>query len=123
VPLHWKISHADRSVEAVATGHVSLQDLEGYFDALMVESAFPYAKLFDATRATSAMGDADMMLLGARMSAYKELGPLGPLAIVAPSGLHEPVLLFATLAPADRPLKIFETVAAARRWLTAPPEG
>ncbi|MDP1748099.1 MAG: hypothetical protein Q8L22_01475 [Reyranella sp.] len=124
VPLNWKISHADRSVEAAGTGHVGLQDIEGYFDDLMVSGALPYRKLFDTTHATSTVSDADMMLLGARMSAYKGLGPLGPLAIVAPtSALHAQAMLFAALAPADRPLKIFKTVAAARKWLDAPPEG
>lgn len=120
MPLNWKISHADRSVEAVGTGHVGLQDIEGYFDDLMVAGALPYRKLFDTTHATSAVDDADMMLLGARMSAYKGLGPLGPLAIVAPtSALRAQALLFSALAPADRPLKIFKTVATARKWLHA----
>ena len=85
MPLNWKISHADRSVEAIATGHLGLQDIEGYFDDLMVSGAFPYRKLFDATEATSSVDDAEMMLLGARMSAYKGLGPLGALAIVVPT--------------------------------------
>lgn len=121
MPLNWKISHADRWVEAVATGHVGLQDIEGYFDDLMIAGAFPYRKLFDATHATSAVSDSDIMLLGARMSAYKGLGPLGPLAIVAPTSALR--ALFSALAPADRPLKIFENVTAARKWLNAPPEG
>lgn len=121
VPLTWKISHADQRVEATATGHVGLQDIEGYLDALMIESAFPYAKLFDTTHATSALSDSDMMLLGARMSAYKGLGPLGPLAIVAPtSALRAQAMLFAALAPADRPLKIFKNATAARKWLKQP---
>jgi hypothetical protein len=121
MPLNWKISHPDRSVEAVATGHLSLQDIERYFDDLMVSGAFPYRKLFDVTEATSAVDDAEMMLLGARMSAYKGLGPLGPLAIVVPTTpLRTQAMLFAALAPADRPLKIFNTAAAARKWLDAP---
>jgi hypothetical protein len=123
MPLNWKISHPDRSVEAVATGHLSLRDIERYFDDLMVSGAFPYRKLFDATEATSTVDDAEMMLLGARMSAYKGLGPLGPLAIVVPNdSLRTQAMLFSALAPADRPLKIFKTVAAARKWLDAPAE-
>ena len=120
MPLNWKISHPDRSVEAVATGHLGLQDIERYFDDLMISGAFPYRKLFDATQATSTVTDAEMMQLGARMSAYKGLGPLGPLAIVTPSSLRTQAMLFSALAPADRPLKIFKTVAAARRWLDTP---
>lgn len=118
MPLEWKISHPDRMVEAVARGRFDLEDAERYFDDLMVSGALPYHKLFDASQASSFITGEDMMTLGARMSAYIQLGPLGPLAIVAPSpGLRQQARLFATLAPADRPLKIFNTVEAARKWL------
>src|SRR6185369_11216926 len=84
MPLEWKISHPDRMVEAVGKGPVGLQDIERYLDDVMVSEALPYRKIFDASQATSALTDNDMMMLGARMSAYVGLGPLGPLAIVAP---------------------------------------
>lgn len=59
-----------------------------------------------------------MMMLGARLSACTGLRPIGTLAIVAPVTLvREQPCLFAVLAPADRPLKIFKTAAAARKWL------
>jgi hypothetical protein len=124
MPLNWKISHADAMVEAVGSGQVSLQDIELYFDDVMVSEALPYRKLFDVAQASSSLTDGDMMMLGARMSAYAGLGPIGPLAIVAPStGLRQQAHLFATLAPADRPLKIFKTVEAARKWLAAVASG
>ncbi|MGQ0583206.1 MAG: hypothetical protein ACT4O6_14815 [Reyranella sp.] len=117
--LEWKISHPNRMVEATAHGHLKLQDIERCFDDVMISGALPYRKLFDATQASSFVADGDMMMLGARMSAYAELGPLGPLAIVAPSDLCAQVRLFAALAPADRPQKIFNSVASARKWLGA----
>lgn len=119
MPLKWTISHADRTVEAVASGHVSLQDVERYLDDVMVSDALPYRKLFDASQASSALADDEMMMLGARLSAYAGLGPLGPIAFVAPPAiaLRQKIQLFATLAPAERPLKIFKTVEAARKWL------
>ncbi|MSP76041.1 MAG: hypothetical protein EXR12_07890 [Rhodospirillaceae bacterium] len=118
MPLKWTISHADRTVEAVASGPVSLQDIERYLDDVMVSDALPYRKLFDASQASSALADEEMMLLGARFSAYTKLGPLGPIAIVAPAtAIRQQAQLFATLAPADRPLKIFKAVEAARKWL------
>ena len=120
--LEWKISHPDRMVEAVAKGPVGLLDIERYLDDVMVSEALPYRKIFDATEATSALSDNDMMMLGARMSAYVGLGPIGPLAIVAPAtSVREQAQLFAALAPADRPLKIFKTAQEARTWLGATP--
>lgn len=124
MPLNWTISHADRKVEAVASGHVGLQDIERYLDDVMVSDALPYRKLFDASQIASGLGDNDMMMLGARLSAYTGLGPIGPLAIVAPAtAQRQQARLFATLAPADRPLKIFKTVEAARKWLAAAASG
>lgn len=120
MPLNWTIFHADRMVEAVASGHFGLRDMERYLDDVMVSGALPYRKLFDAAQASSALGDDDMMMLGARLDAYTELGPIGPLTIVAPSTvLRQQARLFAVLAPADRPLKIFKAVEAARKWLAA----
>jgi len=106
-------------VEAVASGPLSLQDVERYFDAVSVEEAWPYRKLFDATAATSSFNDNDMMILGARIRAYSGLGPLGPLAIAASGDVHQQARLFAVLASADRPLKVFKTIKAARKWLAA----
>ncbi len=124
MPLEWKISHPERMVEAAASGHVCLQDIESYLDDVMVSGALPYRKLFDTSQASSALGDDDMMMLGARMNAYTELGPIGPLAIVAPSTtLRQQARLFAVLAPVDRPLKIFKTAEAARKWLAAQSSG
>lgn len=120
MPLEWKIDHTVRMVEAVAKGPVGLQDIERYLDEVMVSEALPYRKLFDTSQATSTLSDDDMMMLGARMSAYTGLGPIGPLAIVAPAiALRQLARLFAILAPADRPLKIFKTTVAARKWLAA----
>lgn len=124
MPLEWKIHHPDRMVEAVAKGPVGLQDIERYLDDVMVSEALPYRKLFDTSQAAAALSDDDMMMLGARMSAYTGLGPIGPLAIVAPANtVRQRARLFAALAPADRPLKIFKTAAAARKWLAAQPSG
>ncbi len=97
MPLKWTISHTDKTVEAVASGHVSLQDIERYLDDVMVSDALPYRKLFDASQASSALADEEMMMLGARLSAYAGLGPLGPIAFVAPpaAALQQKIQLFA----------------------------
>ncbi len=121
--MNWKISHDDHLVEVVASGPVSLQDVERYFDAVTVAEAWSYRKLFDAVHATSAFSDDDMMMLGARISAYMSLGRVGPLAIAASDDMRDSARVFAALAAADRPLKIFKSVRAARKWLLAQPIG
>jgi hypothetical protein len=124
MPLEWKIHHPEQMVDACAEGSFDLQDVERYLDDVMVSEALPYRKLFDTSQGASALSDEDMMMLGARLSAYTGLGPIGPLAIVAPTAIHrEQARLFAVLTPADRPLKIFKTAKAARKWLEAQPSG
>jgi hypothetical protein len=119
MPLKWEISPADRFVTVTAEGFVSLQDLEDYYDALVVADAMPYAKLFDLSAGgTEVSSDEDFMRFGARMSAYTPILEIGPLAFVVTSPeVQYLIRRCLNLAPADRPVKMFGTVGKARRWL------
>jgi hypothetical protein len=64
------------------------------------------------------------MALGARIRAYTAIGPIGPLAIVATTDRsYGQARMFTALAEADRPIKIFRELHAARRWLDAQTAG
>jgi hypothetical protein len=120
VPIAWTIDHSQRLLTAVCEGNVTLRDLEDYLDAVVVAGSMPYRKLFDGARGTSAISDEEMMLLGARIRAYHDDGPMGALAIVvATEHTHGLARLFGALAAADRPIKIFRDGRAAWRWLEA----
>jgi hypothetical protein len=120
MPIHWTISKPTRLVVAVCKGAIGRKDIEAYLDAVVVADVLPYRKIFDMTQAEGTLSDADMMELGARIRAYATTGPMGPLAIVASTAeSHERAHLFATLADAQRPLKIFRELHAARQWLDA----
>jgi hypothetical protein len=124
MPVEWTISQPHRLVIAVARGEVRLPDIENYLDGVTVANALPYRKIFDTSNATLMLGDADMMLLGARIQAYLKIDRLGPLAIVAVTDRsYQQALLFETLAVGERPVKIFRELHAARQWLdaTSPP--
>ena len=118
MPLRWEIHHGQRLVHIVADGPVTLKELEDHFDAIMVADAMPYAKLFDATRAEPIYTDADVMTMGARLSAYTATVASGPLAVV---GLSDAVELtykrFVNISPSRRPTRLFKTEAEARAWL------
>ena len=120
MPIQWTISHPHRLVVAVCKDAVSRTDIEGYLDSVVVSDTLPYRKIFDMTHADMVLSDDDMMALGARIRAYAGLANLGPLAIVASSPQsYERARLFAALADARRPLKIFSELHAARQWLDA----
>jgi len=118
MPVQWTVSHPTRLVIAVARGDLHLVDIESYLDGVITANALAYRKIFDMTQATPNLTDDDMMALGARIRAYMTLGEIGPLAIVATTEKsYEQARMFATLAEADRPLKIFRELHLARQWL------
>ena len=118
MPIRYTIDHAKRFVSVVAEGPVTLGDVLGYFDRLVIENAMPYPKLFDATNAEPQLSDEDMMVLGARVSAYAIYEPRGPIALVGGSTETKNVLRrFMNLGRAPRAAMMFSRVRDARSWL------
>jgi hypothetical protein len=120
MPIHWTISKPNKLVVAVCKDAVTRQDIEAYLDAVVVADVLGYRKIFDLTEATVDLPDNDMMALGARIRAYAQASEMGPLAIVASTPeSYERAHLFAALADAQRPIKIFMQLHKAREWLDA----
>jgi len=119
MPIAWKILPYERMVVARADGTVTLNDIQNYLDAVVVADAQPYAKLFDAGAMELKLTDDEVMLLGARMSAYSSaFDTAGPLAFVATTLAVEGFAKrFLNVASVQRPSKIFRTVEEAKAWL------
>lgn len=122
MPVEFTIDHAARLVHARAHGIVTLKDLEPFMDAVVVQNAMSYRKLFDGREAVGQYTSDDVMMLGARISAYATMGPRGPLALVAaPGDGFEVASRFLNLGKNDRAAKVFLTVDEARKWLDDQP--
>jgi len=118
MPIRCTIDHDKRFVHVEAKGPVTMDDILAYFDRLVVENAMPYPKLFDASGAIAELSDADVMIMGARVSAYSLHDPRGPLALVAQNErIVEILRRFMNLGMARRPAMLFRRVDDARRWL------
>ena len=118
MPVQWTVSRPTRLVIAVAKGELRLRDIETYLDEVITADALAYRKIFDMTQATPKLSEDDLMALGARIRAYILLGKIGPLAIVATTDRsYQQARMFAALAEADRPIKIFRELHLARQWL------
>ena len=118
MPVQYKIDHQNRFVTVLLQGAFALDDILTYFDALVVQGAMPYPKLVDARTAEPRLSDDDMMVLGARVSAYAAYDPRGPIAAVAGTGEGRDFLQrFRNLTGARRPFEIFATVEGAQAWL------
>lgn len=122
MPLRWEILHPEKLIHVIAEGPVTVQQLEEHFDAVVVANALSYAKLFDATRVEPVYNDHDVMMLGARLSAYASNFESGPLAVVVGSeDARVAFRRFVNISPSKRPAKLFSKEAEARAWLATKP--
>jgi hypothetical protein len=126
VALHWFIDSRKRLIVVTAEGPVSRADIDALLDAVTGAKAVPYRKLVDATAGRFAMGAVDLLAIGARVRSL-HVGSVGAVALVLPGRPpHDdepedaPTLvarLIGIVASAKRPLRMFKSVTAARRWL------
>jgi hypothetical protein len=118
MPVHWTISHPSRLVIAVAKDEVKVEDIEKYFTGVTTEGAMAYRKIFEIGASAMALSEDNLKGLGQRVVLYAQHGQVGPIAIVAGSDeTFSQAQVFAGAATADRPLRIFREMHAARRWL------
>jgi len=117
MPMRWDIDHSRKFIHIVAEGLLTLKDMEEHFDALVVANAMGYAKLVDVTNTQPVYNDDDVMLMGARLSAYTAALPSGPLAVVGKPNLRGTFKRFVNISPSDRPAKYFSSEDKARAWL------
>ncbi len=123
MPIEFTIDHDKRFVHAHTNGVVTREDIEAYLDAVVVQGAMPYRKLFNCLDVIGKYDDEDVMLLGARISAYADMEPRGPLAIVAVTDQAVEVTnRFMNLGGAKRPARLFRSATDARKWLEAQSE-
>jgi hypothetical protein len=122
VTVRWDIDHASRFVYVTAEGDVHVQEVLDCYNQFTLQNAMPYAKLWDATRADLRFSDEDVMTLGAWTSAYAQFDPRGPIAIVAVTDdCRNMMQRYMGVGQAKRPVKLFRSVANARKWLNAQP--
>ena len=122
MPIRFSIDHAKRFVHARAEGEIDLADIEEFSDAVMVENAMPYRKLFDGRGAFGKYDDHGMMMLGARVSAYAAVERRGALALVPSPEYFELASRFINLGKSGRPARVFLDPDEALLWLEAQPE-
>jgi hypothetical protein len=122
MPLRWTIDSTLKTVEVVAEGDVTVTDAMAFFDAIEAATALSYNKLLDGTHGRAAMNGEELMAVVARIRDQHGLSAMGALAIVAsPEQTHPLARLLGAAAVADRPLKIFDELRPARRWLAGLP--
>ena len=118
VPVDFDIDHDKRFVYARTHGVIVLQEILDYFDAITVQGAASYPKLFDAREGTPELSDDDVMVLGARVSAYAAFDPRGAVAAVATTeDARISLRRYMNFAGARRQMRLFSSIDDARAWL------
>jgi hypothetical protein len=120
MPIRTTIDHGKRLVTSYADSTFTLPEVLEYLDELVVAGIMAYAQLFDAGAEEIRMSDDDLMTLGARVNAYREFDPRGPLALVA---RHETtigiMLRLMNIDRSRRPVQLFPRAKDALDWLEA----
>jgi hypothetical protein len=120
MPIYVTVYHLDKMIVGKTEGEVTLVDLEGYFAAIVKARAMSYRKIFDATGGTSALSPEDVGAFRARLVSFvkRSRGKIGPFAVVTGANRHNRLAnICRAVADADRPMKIFNDIHAARTWL------
>lgn len=126
--LHWFIDSRKRLIVITAEGPVARADIDEMLDAVIGAKALGYCKLVDARAGRFALSAVDLLAIGARVrSLHASASSVGAAAIVLPGGVPRddesedaPTLvarLIGILASAKRPMRLFKSMLAARRWL------
>ena len=117
MPVYWTINSNQKFVVVTAEGDVSRADADDYLDAIEGGGALAYRKLYERRAGNVVMNHDEMMEIAVRLRSYHHR-PVGPLAIVLSDDKAEAAArVLGILASADRPIKLFTSLAPARRWI------
>jgi hypothetical protein len=118
MPIHLEIFHPDRIVVGVARGEITLAEFGGFVRDLAQAGVIHYRKIIDVTAAkSSTVGKNELLAADERLRELNRKGPRGPLALVTDANRGELAQVFKALAAEDRPVEVFRSIHAARKWL------
>lgn len=121
MPLQWKLNPSQQFVTVTGEGEVTLTEIEAYLSEIERSNAIGWRKLVDLRDAQADLAADDVIALGLRFREADAAGEVGALAVVMPKADPERVMrLLGFLAAAKRPLRIFQAIEPARRWIKAP---
>lgn len=118
MPLRWTIDSKDRSVDIVADGDVTISEAMAFLDDIECKAVLSFRKLVDGTHGRAAMLPEDITAIAVRVREHHRMSDVGPLAVVAsPEQAQQFARVLGAAAVAKRPMKVFDRVSQARRWL------
>lgn len=117
MPIHLDISHLDRLVIAVVLGEVTPDDIAGVVREFRTTGLHHYGKIIDTTAGSSPIDENRMAAIAAFMRADPNAASRGPLAFVVDPKRGEQAVKFAEITADERPVKVFNNLREARKWV------
>ena len=117
MPVHLDISRLDRLVMVVVIGEATGSDFLDLARQFTEADMIHYRKIINITAGVLAMDDAELASVTALLRADPGAPARGPLAFVVDSAGSPVAEKFAELTTGERPVKVFHSLHAARRWL------
>ncbi len=116
--IHWIVESRRKLVTVVAEGDVGKADVEAYLAMVDGANLLEWRTLFDARRCRPVLAQQDVNDLGVRIRAAAVAREVGPFAFVIPE-METPELLrlLGFFAAAKRPMRVFQEIAPARKWI------
>lgn len=118
MPITLQISHPDRMLIGILRGTITPEDLDGFVAEIAAAKALRYRKIIDVMGASSGLTAEGLASFRERIR-QMALPPKerGPIALIADKELAGLARLFAQLMGDERPVEVFASIHAARRWL------
>ncbi len=118
MPLYWTLQSRLRLVTVFAEGNVVRGEIEACLDVVRTAKVSEWRKLIDARTARFVLDSQIVSELGVRLRSADEARVMGPLAFVVPE-VETPELmrLLGFLAAAKRPMRVFDRLEPARKWI------
>ena len=122
MPVEWTIDSRERLVTATGEGPVTYDEAVSLLDTIAGARALGYRKLLDARNANPTFSLDELMQLAVKVRGFHGTGSMGALAVIAtPEQTVTYARLLGALAAAERPIKVFTTLRAARNWIAEQP--
>jgi len=120
--LLWSLDSSQHLVTVTAEGDVTRADIETYLSEIERSNAIDWRKLVDLREARMVLTEDDVLAIGLIFRQADASGDVGALAVVLPTSEPERAMrLLGFLAAAKRPMRLFKTIAPARRWVKTTP--
>ncbi len=121
MPMRITVSRFERLLVGVASGDLTLADLQQFFREIVEGGMVDYRKIVDIAGCNPVVTPQELAAFGAGVRDAHKNKPPAPLAIVAHERQNTTAALFAQLTADVRPARVFRSIHDARKWVQQPP--